>query len=91
MIDIEGDETRIGGSRNIGVITELWSTTTVSYSDVTDAVIEIHTDNPGGWERWINEETDLDISDNELENGLEIGDITDLSIRYSTVNIEIST
>ncbi len=101
MIDIEGDETRIGGSRNIGVITELWSTTTVSYSDVEfdeDSLV-INTDNPAGWREWIVEETDtdeddwlIDQDDGELTFPNEDDvTITDLSIRYSTVNIEIST
>ncbi|MFW6304269.1 MAG: DUF7289 family protein [Candidatus Saliniplasma sp.] len=94
IIDIQGEETRLGGSRNIGVATELWGTSRASYSNPEDVTIQIDTENTGGWERWLISETDLEAGDMDEENGtlsLDIDDINSLSVTYSTIHMKIST
>ncbi|MGM0404959.1 MAG: DUF7289 family protein [Thermoplasmatota archaeon] len=94
VIDIQGEETRLGGSRNIGVVTELWGTSRTSYSNTEDVKIELDTENPGGWERWLVRETDLTEDDIVEDNGkliLDIGDAHSISLIYSTVNLKVST
>lgn len=95
VIDIQGEETRLGGSRNIGVVTELWGTSRASYSNTENVTIEIDTENIGGWRRWLVRETDLvDNEDIEEENGkliLNIGNAHSISLIYSTVNLKVST
>lgn len=94
IIDIQGEETRLGGSRNIGVATELWGTSRASYSNPEDVTIQIDTENTGGWERWLISETDLEAGDIDEENGtlsFDIDDINSLSVTYSTIHMKIST
>ncbi len=89
IIDIQGEETRLGGSRNIGVITELWGTSRISYSNPENVVIEIATENTGGWERWLDltPNTDEDVITLDFEDN----NVINLSVTYSTINMKVST
>lgn len=97
IIDIRGEEKRLSGSRNIGVITELWDTSRNSYEDPENVQIAIDTEYTGGWKQWIERETDLDPTDVSEDDGiLELdfedydGDVNRLSVTYSTINMRIS-
>lgn len=95
IVDIQGIETRLGGSRNIGVITELYGTSRMSYTELDNVSLEINTENTGGWRRWLDRETDLEedvINEEEGVIEMDFGEhVSSLSLTYSTIHMKVST
>lgn len=97
ITDIVGEDTRIGGVGNVGVISELWSSNRHSYSNPKNVTLEINSVYSTAWNRWFSNELDNNDEEIIIQNGnsiildLEDKNVNDLTVIYSTINMEIST
>jgi len=94
IIDIVGDDSRHGGAGSVGVTAKLLSRSRSTFgSDISDFNFTIKTEYMKAWKSWFTNETDLnsgslkEVSENQLN--IDIGDISDIQVTNSKVEVDI--
>ena len=99
ITEIIGDETRIGGTGNVGIISELWNSDKKTYTDsnnnLNNVQLTIDTQYVNAYANWLKNNTDAsninkDVDANQIT--IDLGNtVSDITVTYSTLQMKIST